>query len=60
MSKIKVGADESLELFKNDQTRARWRWVHAAIAHAKEANRLAALVSEEEPIGVRPPLRRVR
>ena len=60
MSKQKIGAEEQFSLFKNDETRQRWRWVHVAIANAKEANRLAAHIGEEPPAETRPFLRRVR
>lgn len=60
MSRQKAGAEEQLTLFTIDQTRERWRWVHAAIANAKEANRMATLLREEAPVNPRPVLRRVR
>ncbi|WP_405238235.1 hypothetical protein [Lentisalinibacter orientalis] len=60
MSKPKPGAEEQLALFKTEETRERWRWVHEAIAYAKEANRTAMLMAEDPPRDSRPALRRVR
>lgn len=60
MSKPETGAEEQLALFKNTDTRARWRWVHEAIGYAKEANRLATLDAAATPRTTRPTLRRVR
>lgn len=60
MAKPESGAEEQLALFKTEETRERWRWVHEAIAYAKEANRTAMLVADEPPRESRPVLRRVR
>jgi len=60
MAKPKPGAEEQLALFKTEETRERWRWVHEAIAYAKEANRTAMLMAEDPPPDSRPVLRRVR
>lgn len=60
MSKPETSGADQLSLFKNVDTRERWRWVHEAIGYAKEANRLAMLTAEEPPPTARPVLRRVR
>ncbi len=60
MAKPKPGAEDQLALFKTEATRERWRWVHEAIAYAKEANRTAMQMAEEPPRDSRPALRRVR
>jgi len=60
MAKPNPGAEDQLALFKTEETRERWRWVHEAIAYAKEANRTAMLMAEEPPPDNRPVLRRVR
>jgi hypothetical protein len=60
MSKPKTGAGDQLALFKNAETRERWRWVHEAIGHAKEANRAAMVEADPPPRDNRPLLRRVR
>ena len=60
MAKPAPAAEDQLVLFKTEETRERWRWVHEAIAYAKEANRTAMQMTEEPSRDVRPALRRVR
>ncbi len=60
MAKPKPCAEEQLALFTTEETRERWRWVHAAISYAKEANRSAMLRGEDPPRDRPPVLRRVR